>query len=154
MWLQRHVLGGGERGRGGRDGRGELTVEGAAVGEEEARPSRRDGRPGPRLSSVVLEWTRSRQGCEMRCLLWSDKALTGHVQAKSLRSVTSEFFATPWVAALQAPLSMEFSWQEYRSGLPLPPPGDLPDPGIKPASPALAGSFFTAAAPGTPSPFP
>ena len=48
--------------------------------------------------------------------------------------------------AYQAPLSMGFSWQEYWSGLPCPPPGDLPNPGIKLASltfPALAGSFFT-----------
>ena len=46
----------------------------------------------------------------------------------------------------QAPLSMRFSRQEYWSGLPCPPPGDLPDPGIKPTSlmsPALAGGFFT-----------
>ena len=46
----------------------------------------------------------------------------------------------------QAPLSMEFSRPEYWSGLPCPPPGDLPDPGIKVASlmsPALAGGFFT-----------
>ena len=45
--------------------------------------------------------------------------------------------ATPWTVACQAPLSMEFSRQEYWSGLPCPPPGDLPDPGIKPQSPAL-----------------
>jgi len=38
---------------------------------------------------------------------------------------------------------MGFPWQEYWSGLPFPTPGDLPDPGIKPASPALAGGFFT-----------
>ena len=38
-------------------------------------------------------------------------------------------FVTPWPVALQAPLSMGFSRQEYRSGLPCPPPGDLPDPG-------------------------
>ena len=46
----------------------------------------------------------------------------------------------------QAPLSMGFSRQEYWSGLPCPPPGDLPDPGIEPTSlmsPALAGGFFT-----------
>ena len=43
-------------------------------------------------------------------------------------------FATPWTAAHQAPLSMGFSRQEYWSGLPFPPPGDLPDPGIKPES--------------------
>ena len=43
-------------------------------------------------------------------------------------------FATPWTAACQAPLSMGFSRQEYWSGLPCPPPGDLPDPGIEPMS--------------------
>ena len=45
--------------------------------------------------------------------------------------------ATPWTAARQAPLSMGFSRQEYWSGLPFPSPGDLPDPGIEPGSPAL-----------------
>ena len=44
---------------------------------------------------------------------------------------------TPWAVASQAPLSMRFSRQEYRSGLPLPSPGDLPEPGIDPRSPAL-----------------
>ena len=53
---------------------------------------------------------------------------------------------TLWTVALQAPLSMGFSRQEYWNGLPCPPPGDLPDPGIKPVSlksPASAGRFFT-----------
>jgi len=62
-------------------------------------------------------------------------------------------FATPWTAASQAPLSMEFSWQEYWSELPMPTPGDLPDPGIKClslASPALAGRFFTTEPPEKP----
>ena len=44
---------------------------------------------------------------------------------------------TPWTVACQAPLFMEFSRQEYRSGLPFPCSGDLPDPGIEPGSPAL-----------------
>ena len=44
---------------------------------------------------------------------------------------------TPWTVALQAPLSMGFPRQEYWSGLPFPSPGDLPDPGIEPGSPAL-----------------
>ena len=57
-------------------------------------------------------------------------------------------FATPWTVAQQAPLSMGFSRQEYWSRLPFPSPGDLPDPGIKPASPALAGVFFTHEPPG------
>ena len=55
--------------------------------------------------------------------------------------------ATPWTAACQALLSMEFSRQEYW-GLPFPTPGDLSDPGIEPASPALAGIFLTTAPPG------
>ena len=45
----------------------------------------------------------------------------------------------PWTIALQTPLSMGFPKQKYWSGLPLPSPGDIPDPGIKPVSPALAG---------------
>ena len=56
-------------------------------------------------------------------------------------------YATPWNVGLQAPLSMGFSRQEYCSGLPFPPPGDLPDPGIEPASPTLAGRFFTTVPP-------
>ena len=58
-------------------------------------------------------------------------------------SVMSDSFATPWTIARQAPLSVEFSSQEYWSGLPFPTPGDLPNPGIEPTSPALAGSFFS-----------
>ena len=54
-----------------------------------------------------------------------------------------QFFATTWTVARQAPLSMGFFWQEYWNGLPFPSPGHLPDPGIKPASLALAGGFFT-----------
>ena len=57
-------------------------------------------------------------------------------------------FETPWTIACQAPLSMEFSQEEYWSGLPFPFPGDLPIPGIKPTSPALAGRFFTTESPG------
>ena len=56
---------------------------------------------------------------------------------------------TPWTVALQAPLSVRFSRQEYWSGVPFSTPGDLPDPGIDPislTSPALAGGFFTTSA--------
>ena len=58
-------------------------------------------------------------------------------------------FVTLWTVAHQAPLSMEFSSQEYWSGLPFPTPGDLPDPGIEPTcvtSPALVGCLFTTSA--------
>ena len=52
-------------------------------------------------------------------------------------------FATPWTVACLAPPSMGFSRQGYWSGLPFPSPGNFPDPGIEPASPALASGFFT-----------
>ena len=55
---------------------------------------------------------------------------------------------TPLTVACQAPLSIKFSRQEYWSGLPFPSPGDLPDPGIEPVSPALARGFYTIAPPG------
>ena len=54
-----------------------------------------------------------------------------------------QLFVTPRTIARQAPLFMEFSRQEYWSGLPFSSPGDLPDPGIEPVSPVLAGRFFT-----------
>ena len=63
------------------------------------------------------------------------------VNVQSLSPV--HLFATPWIVAHQAPLSMGFSRQEYQSGLSCLLPGDLPDPGIEPASPTLAGGFFT-----------
>ena len=72
------------------------------------------------------------------------------VCAKSLMCLT---FATPWTVAHQASLSIEFSRQEYWSGLPFPPPGYLPNPGMEPASlefRALAGRFFTTAPSGKP----
>ena len=56
--------------------------------------------------------------------------------------------ATPWTVACQAPLSMEFSRQEYWSGLPFPSPGDLPDPGIVPGSPALQADSLLSEPPG------
>ena len=57
-----------------------------------------------------------------------------------------QFFATPWTVGHQAPLSMGFSRQEFWSELPLPPPEDIPNPGIEATSPmsaALVGGFFT-----------
>ena len=63
----------------------------------------------------------------------------------------SDSFETLWTVAHQAALSMGFSRQEYWSALPCPPPGDLPDPGIKLVSPVLAGRLFTSEPPGKPS---
>ena len=59
-------------------------------------------------------------------------------------------FKTPWTVAQQAPLFMGFSRQEYWSGLPFPSPGDLPDPGIKPRSPALQADALTSELPRKP----
>ena len=59
-------------------------------------------------------------------------------------------FATSWTKAHQTPLSMGFSRQEYWSWLPVPSPGDLPNPGIKPKSPALVDGLFTTELPGKP----
>ena len=64
-----------------------------------------------------------------------------------------QLFVTPWTVACQVPLSMGFPSQEYWSGLPFPPPRDLPNPGIEPTSPvapSLAGRFFTSESPGKP----
>ena len=57
---------------------------------------------------------------------------------------------TPWTIVHQAPLSMGFSRQEYWSGLPFASQGNLPDPGIEPGFPALAGRVFTTELPGKP----
>ena len=57
---------------------------------------------------------------------------------------------TPWTAARQAALSLGVSRQEHWSGLPCPPPRDLPDPGIEPTSPASPGRFVTPEPPGKP----
>ena len=67
------------------------------------------------------------EGCVCMCVCVCVCELLSRVQP----------FATPWAVAHQAPLSMGFSRQEYWSGLPCPPPGDLSNPGIKPGSPAL-----------------
>ena len=64
------------------------------------------------------------------------------------RSVMSDSFATPWTAAYQAPPSMRFSRHEYWNGLPFPSPGDLPDSGTEPGSPALQAEALPSEPPG------
>ena len=61
-----------------------------------------------------------------------------------------QLFVTPWTVACQVPLSMGFSRQVYWSGLPFPPPGDLPDPGIQPGSPTLLADSLPYEPPGKP----
>ena len=67
---------------------------------------------------------------------------------KSLSGV--RLFGTAWTVAYQAPPSMEFSRQECWSGLPFPSPGDLPNPGFKPWSPALQADALPSEPPGKP----
>ena len=59
-------------------------------------------------------------------------------------------FVAPWTVACEVLLSMGFSSQEYSNGLPCTPPGDLPNPGIKPRSPALQGDYLPCEPPGKP----
>ena len=67
---------------------------------------------------------------------------------KSLSHV--RLFVIPWTVAYKSPHSMEFSRQEYWSGLPFPPPGDLPHPGIEPGSPALQADSLPSETPRKP----
>ena len=71
----------------------------------------------------------------LRWLAIKDSQMYINIKVKVLSHV--QLFGTPWTVACQAPLSMGFSRQEYWSGSPIPSPGDLPNPGIKPGSPAL-----------------
>ena len=75
-----------------------------------------------------------------RTLKWSEVSSLSHVQ----------LFATRWTVAHQALLSMGFSRQGYWSGLPFPSPGELPDPGIEPRSPALRAGALPSEPPGKP----
>ena len=70
------------------------------------------------------------------------------VKVKLLSRV--QLFVTLWTIVYQAPLFMGFSRQEYWSGFPFSSPGDLPDPGMEPVSPTLAGGFFTVSHQGSP----
>ena len=76
------------------------------------------------------------------------KKYSGKVKVKSLSCV--QLFAIPWTVVYQAPPSMGCSRQEYWSGLPFPSPGDLPDLGIKPRSPALQADALPSEPPGKP----
>ena len=78
----------------------------------------------------------------------------GYIQSETKVLVTQScLLVTPWTVAHHAPLSMEFSRQEYWSWLPFPSPGDLPDPGIEPGSPALKADSLPTEPPGKTLPF-
>ena len=101
------------------------------------------------LQARILEWVAipfSRDSFwQCRIFDCMDASICGSIAASSLcaKSLQSCLFVTLWTR--QAPLSMGFSRQEYWSGLPCPPPGDLPDPSMEPVSltsPALVGRLF------------
>ena len=73
-----------------------------------------------------------------------------HCHGVGLVAKSCPTLATPWTVAYQAALSMGFPKQEYWSGLPCPPPGDLPNPGIEPGSPALQAGSLATEPPGKP----
>ena len=81
-----------------------------------------------------------RENCKQMSLLLSLMCSVSYYHCVQLLNCV-QFFETPWTIAHQAPLSMGFSRQEDWSGLPFPPPGDLPAPGIGLASPALVDSL-------------
>ena len=74
--------------------------------------------------------------------------ISGHVCMYAHSLSHAQLFVTPWLIAHQVSLSMEFSKQEYWSGLPFPTPGNLPNPGIKPGSLALEAGSLTSEPPG------
>ena len=90
----------------------------------------------------------------MECKLWQENLTV--LQMCNINSQRSEekslsrvqLFETPWTVAYQAPASMEFSRQEYWSGLPFSSPGDLSDPEIEPGSPSLKANSFPTEPPG------
>ena len=85
------------------------------------------------------------------CLLRSADSFLDTVCLCAQSLSCARLFATPWTVDRQAPLSVGFSRQEYWSGLPFPSTGDLPNAGIKPASPTLTDGFFTSDLPEKPS---
>ena len=100
------------------------------------------------------EWSKSEKEKQRLCF-YSIKLhasfTSQHIMSTVVLSCFSHawLFTALWTVACRAPLSMGFSRQEYWSGLPCPPSGALPDPGIEPTSlksPALAGGFFTTSA--------
>ena len=91
----------------------------------------------PNQATTVCELRTSRCSSWIQKMQRNQRSNCQHplVVVQSLSSV--QLFVSPWITACQAPLSMGFSRQECWSGLPCPPPADLPDPGIEPRSPAL-----------------
>ena len=99
-----------------------------------------------------LEYNQSPQ-CLSRAMSHGGQGPSSSKKRKKMKSFSHvRLFASPWTVACQAPPSIGFSRQEYWSGLSFPSPGDLPDPGIEPGSPALHANFLPSEPPGSPVP--
>ena len=96
--------------------------------------------------SVILKYSKLRAQAICKYHAWRVCIQTCTAVARLLRCAW--LFVTPWTVTCQAPLPIEFSRQEHCSELPFPSPRDLPDSGIKPVSPILAGGVFTTEPPG------
>ena len=88
------------------------------------------------------------QGAWVSFLVKELRSHMPHSVAKNENNFKSAVVATPWTVARQAPLSIGFSRQESWSGLPFSSPGDLPNPGIEPQSPALQADYLLSEPPG------
>ena len=104
------------------------------------------------LSTSTFKKPHAIPSCEITILDMIQKEISGHMERKwkcqSLSHV--QLFASSWTVAHQAPLSMGFSRQAYWSGLPFPSPGNLPDPGSEPQSPALQADSLLSESPRKP----
>ena len=85
-----------------------------------------------KIKVQILGWPKNLLKCKQT--FWPAQQMCACVLSHFSHAL---LFVTLWTVACQAPLSMGFSRQEYWSGLPCPPPGDLPDPGIEPAFPVI-----------------
>ena len=101
------------------------------------------------IAHTAQNWKNKQPSWKM-CRSSKQTFLQRRHEVKAMLLSRVQLFATPWTVAYQAPLSMGFSRQEYWSELPFPSPGNLPDPGIKPRSPALQTDALPSEPPGKP----
>ena len=105
------------------------------------------------LYSRNFNFTTTSQGSLVCCSSWDHQDLdmtwwlNKNNNNRSQCNIAKQLFVTPGTVARKASLSMEFSKKEHWSDVPFPIPGDLPDPGVKPVSPALAGKFLSTTPP-------
>ena len=101
----------------------------------------------------MIQWCMQKHDCISKVLCWVKEARHERNICMKFTLSHSVMSHSLWPQGLQPARLLcpwDFSWQEHWNGLPVPPPGDLPDPGIEPEPPALADKFFTTEPPGKP----